>query len=381
MIYKIPEQNMTALEKKMAILGAKCAKNGFDFSFEKVGQTTEKVIFKEEIFYSLFYFVDVRGFVKFKGWKLIGELIYTEKGNLINGIDYTEEVPEEFYTSPLRCDHCKTNRTRAKTYVIKNMKSGKFFEVGSSCVKEFTNGLSAEVIADVLSYFMTPAAFTEIHVAPRFRVKRNDFLTITVQVINYWGFHKVSTDGEESTASRAERIYNVLYLGKKDQKTENEISGKKFDSEESRGVVQKALVWLSLQEESSNYFHNLKTVCALDYVPLERLGILVSLISSFGNFVEGEKEKEAELKSEYQGEVGERINFKIDSLRVLSSWETQYGLSFLYHFVDQQRNVYTWISSVVLNPEKEYSEVKGTIKAHQEYKGIKQTLLTRCKVN
>lgn len=42
-------------------------------------------------------------------------------------------------------------------------------------------------------------------------------------------------------------------------------------------------------------------------------------------------------------------------------------------------NVFVWTTSTYLNTNKEYT-VKGTVKEHAEFKGTKQTVLTRCRV-
>ena len=71
---------------------------------------------------------------------------------------------------------------------------------------------------------------------------------------------------------------------------------------------------------------------------------------------------------EYVGNVGDKINVTL----------TFKG----YHtFEDENGNTFIWVTSASKDFEenKTYT-VKGTIKAHKEYKGVKQTNLTRCRV-
>ena len=35
------------------------------------------------------------------------------------------------------CDHCKAFRKRLKTFVLRNIESGKYYRVGSTCVRDF----------------------------------------------------------------------------------------------------------------------------------------------------------------------------------------------------------------------------------------------------
>ena len=73
----------------------------------------------------------------------------------------------------------------------------------------------------------------------------------------------------------------------------------------------------------------------------------------------------------------------------VSWYETQYGTMNVYTFVDDDGNVYVWKTSkdmgYCVNGYWQVSEkgsrltLTGKIKDHKEYKGVKQTMLTRCK--
>lgn len=90
--------------------------------------------------------------------------------------------------------------------------------------------------------------------------------------------------------------------------------------------------------------------------------------------------------SQHVGEVGEKVEFKGTYVKS-GSWEQKayagYGMTTMYihTFKDADGNAFTWKTQRSF--AFEYGEnvnVKGTIKAHSEYKDEKQTELTRCKV-
>lgn len=101
--------------------------------------------------------------------------------------------------------------------------------------------------------------------------------------------------------------------------------------------------------------------------------------------------REAEIKarkaiSQHKGQVGDRLEIQATYIRT-GSWEQRsfsgYGTDTIYvhTFKDSDGNVFTWKTQKGLAlaygaPVK----IKGTIKAHSEYKGEKQTDLARCKV-
>ena len=88
--------------------------------------------------------------------------------------------------------------------------------------------------------------------------------------------------------------------------------------------------------------------------------------------------------SEHVGEVGDKIEVKL-IFKQYFTFETHYTysgeLNFIYKFADEDGNTFTWKTGKAMELEEgaEYM-VKGTIKAHDEYKGDKQTVLTRCKI-
>lgn len=90
--------------------------------------------------------------------------------------------------------------------------------------------------------------------------------------------------------------------------------------------------------------------------------------------------------SQYVGEVGEKVAFKGTYIRT-GSWEQKayagYGMTtmFIHTFKDADGNVFTWKTQRSFAFECGTNvDVKGTVKAHSEYKDEKQTELTRCKV-
>ena len=88
-----------------------------------------------------------------------------------------------------------------------------------------------------------------------------------------------------------------------------------------------------------------------------------------------EEEKAKEQQSEYVGNVGDRITVQIADFKIVTSWETGFGLTKIFKIVDTDGNVYTWKTSGGIADGTE--TIIGTVKAHNEYRGTKQTELTR----
>ena len=100
------------------------------------------------------------------------------------------------------------------------------------------------------------------------------------------------------------------------------------------------------------------------------------------DMIESVKVKENE-KSKYYGTVGEKVKeLELTFLRTFH-YETQFGWMSIYLFEDSDGNQFKWNTSSGFDhvlDEGEKIKINGTIKAHSEYDGIKQTVLTRCKL-
>lgn len=90
-----------------------------------------------------------------------------------------------------------------------------------------------------------------------------------------------------------------------------------------------------------------------------------------------------EITSEYVGEVNQKIEVALTLKRVFT-YETCFGYRtstvYVNSFEDENGNVFVWKTSSWCGDERQTYTVKGTIKEHNEYKGTKQNVLTRCKI-
>lgn len=96
--------------------------------------------------------------------------------------------------------------------------------------------------------------------------------------------------------------------------------------------------------------------------------------------IERQEQRDADGKaSEYVGEIKERIEFEAEVTGVYGT-EGHYGHTDIVKFKDGDRNMFTWFASGYTDLERgDRITIKGTVKKHDDFKGVKQTVLTRCK--
>jgi hypothetical protein len=97
--------------------------------------------------------------------------------------------------------------------------------------------------------------------------------------------------------------------------------------------------------------------------------------------VEGVKMETAKV-SEYVGTVKQRVT-KTVTLSFVTGWDTAFGYTTLLKFVTDAGEVLVWKASRTnlgrFDMGKRYL-LTGTVKAHTEYRGVKQTQVLRCKL-
>lgn len=83
--------------------------------------------------------------------------------------------------------------------------------------------------------------------------------------------------------------------------------------------------------------------------------------------------------SNHVGSIGDKITVRVTIQRVCC-YETQYGYMYVHIMKDADENIFVWKTQTRKIEEGENVSISGKVKEHSEYKGTKQTILTRCKV-
>jgi hypothetical protein len=315
--------------------------------------------------------------IKRDGWTVVAKIEHLENGNLVTMFDFNAETPEAWRTVEPKCDHCHVNRFRAVTYMVED-EAGNLRQVGSGCLKEYT-GIDPALAASwarIRAYLEENEADGEER--ERFAgvsrlVSVREVLAKAYDSVKANGFKSVN--GPHSTADSVRCSKDDA--SEEGYKNADEIigwmNGLDFDAPEARfiGSIIRDCVPLTKQGWCKDNHIN-----RLAYIPVEWRKELERREKARKRA----EEHEAETGSGYVGEVGKRMNFKVHGGTCLSSWETQYGFTYLYKFYDAHENVLVWYASGPIEDVELVREMKATVKVHNEYNGVHQTVLTRCTV-
>jgi hypothetical protein len=142
-------------------------------------------------------------------------------------------------------------------------------------------------------------------------------------------------------------------------------------------------------EDNSEFVHNIKVMLDEEYVLAKNFGFLCYLPEGYARYIKKEEERRAEeakkVETKYFGEVGKRYKDKVISyITLITSWETQWGATYIYKIVLEDGSILTWKTSnglYLLDKNEAFDKISFTVKEHKDYKGEKQTEVTRCNVS
>jgi hypothetical protein len=105
----------------------------------------------------------------------------------------------------------------------------------------------------------------------------------------------------------------------------------------------------------------------------------VSIVKAKSNQREKAIVEKVEFKKEQFAETGSKVEVEV-TVAGSNTFETQYGWTTLFTFINESGYQFKWFSSNGGNVEiGDKVKIKGTVKGSNEYKDVFSTVLTRCK--
>jgi hypothetical protein len=378
----IPQSRVGELKEKVAKLNKKAAKIGVTpITVEMTGLSRRDEYRLDEFgpkHVTMMVEIIMEGETpKYEGWKLLAVLMHDP--NLESNIVKTvpgEAIPEGYRTRPGVCDHCGYKRIRKETFVVQH-EGGDIKQVGRQCVADFLGHGDPRRFIKTYEWFDEAMGWGREYSGLRDERENYSlvsFLAMTNAVIRKFGWVSGKKSYEEGVTSTATEVI-TQFGDRRTMREEDKVRPTDDDVEYAEKVIQ----WAQGINAVTEYEHNLKTIADCQYVIRKTQGYAASMIMAFKIATEP-KNRERKV-SDYYGTVGQKIvNLPLNFIREYS-FETMYGVTHLQKFNDDNGNLFVWGASrwQDLEEGKKYL-VSGTIKAHKDYKGIKQTVITRCKV-
>ena len=356
-------------------------------------------------------------------WKLLGILDHVE--NMVRTVP-EQSIPENYLNSDNYCDHCHSHRSRKETFVVED-KNGNTKQIGRQCLIKYL-GFDGDRLFKILEWFSVASEedyesdvdryYCDNSIRMPFTVSLNEVIKTTIHWLNNhsWVSGKVAYDNDGLTATSSDIRYIMF--------PPTDIKGYeiwlKFIDDEIVSITPdlnallndktKAVIdWAkNIDPKGNEYMHNLRQLAVSEETSFKYWGFAVSMVSAYdremGQVKKFEAKKATWSSNDFIGEVKDRLDFVVK----MSSWsryETDWGTGTCITFETDDGNSLVWFSSssFVMGKKAEqlldnnemniymaqdkffeisrdrgfYFPITATVKSHKEYKGRKQTVLTR----
>lgn len=337
------------------------------------------------------------------GWEFVAVLepLTTEDGQTENLVQTLpgQTCPAEFRSAVGRCDHCNAARRRNQTFVVKNGDAHKC--VGRQCLKDFLGyhgdphafASWAESLAELAG--MCGAAEDDEWLGGGGCYRENawdlkHFLAITACRVRLFGWVSRSTarDSYGAKQATADVVLRILTrpTGAFGREEWEELVAAHPVSDEDRILAETALDWVKEIPEAdrNDFLANVNLVARVGTASRKTAGVAAAILVAYNKAMEIETKRQREAarpESNWVGTVGERIKIiKVTCERVIMN-EGQWGVTGIHKLTDEHGNDLVWFASggeVIKSGETVH--ISGTVKDHGEYRGRKQTVLSRVTV-
>jgi hypothetical protein len=397
--FLIPVMNLPKLGKKLDTLSKKAVKLGLPpiecTALDTISLLTKGPGKDPRVLTQILGLVEIKGQApKVDGWTFVATIDHMHSEPLIRPVP-GYEVPDVYQKARAwQCDHCNTMRRRKETFVIMN-EEGEFQAVGRNCLGDFLGGKDPKRIANYMQW---------IHKGDHglgwdghFRCDATDLHTFVA-----WGFAAVDEYGWVSKQKARESQEAAETAYERDESYQGRIltaTASQADLQMHwRAGMEKHYTRLVLTddhtkkaEEAIEFCKTLKGegdfVRALQIIskdgffrPKEDGFAAAIVVCWLKEFVWSKQPKKEKINSQHLGKKGERITAKV-KVRFLRSIPNQFtgGSTLIHNMIDENSNVIVWFCNGEGFEEGQELTIAGKVKAHNEYNGTAQTVLTYVK--
>jgi len=384
--YRIPESKRADITKTLTRYSKKAAKYGGSLEAE-YGATYAAMIpvytqdgkKVDEELHEVFDLTITGEPFKLNGFSPIARIEHLDGGNVVTPFFGFEIKPEWTKIAPY-CEHCGANHGLKKTIIVRGANGDK--QVGRTCLKDYC-GIDPQAVGifnELNAILVGEEKFYDYDV--RTSSKALDVVKVLGMAIDIIKGHGYTRSNE--TGSNKDRLIGMI--GANADVTEESLSEAKQMAE--------VIASMTSEEAVEAKFGTVYGLVKNGYCKMCHLGFIAYAPLAYKNMLERKAKKaeqvETETQSKHIGKVGERTYIEVAKCEHITEWATDYGMTHLYKITDDAGNILIWYASKLFGHWVEndgceryeiyddVNRIKCTIKEHTEYKGVKQTVITRC---
>jgi hypothetical protein len=382
--YLIPEANLASLTGRIAQLQKRARRLHAPEITLTVGARIETPVVKDgrTVGVRVTYPVVVSGPApRLNGWTFLATLDHaSEAGTVLRAVPGVE-VPTQYREAGPDCDHCSLARNRHETFVVEH-EDGRILQVGRTCLADFLGHVSPESVASLATLLALAREAGEEGSEGGFGASSSRLLVtrtaaLAVAAVSQNGWVSAAEARAKEKGSTADDVRHELFHRTCPTHADHKLDVTAAHLTEATEAVEWARAFRDSGRDLSDYEHNLAVVMAGETFDAKNLGLVVSLIAVYRRHQERELRRVHQAKvSEYVGTIGKRETFTVT---VLHRQEIggAYGVSALHKLATPEGSVLAWFATKERLEIGRTYRIKATVKAHREWKGVKETLITR----
>lgn len=308
------------------------------------------------------------------GWSLLARVELFGEENLVHRVPGNEDnLDGRFRTHGNVCEHCQKARRRNDVYVFE--KDGEQIAVGRTCLRDFIGCDDPKLIVARAEFFEALQEQEEDDLL-NFGPGNHSLLNIadyTAAVTREDGYISKSKALDESIQSTSDIVRDAA-SGRKTVKVED------IDRETAEAAIE----WFRNSEGFNNEFlDNCRIIFKTDLIKDKHFNLVVAAIWSYKRHLAAEASRCEEAEnSDFVGEVKERLrDINVTFEKSIYLGFGMYGDRRLHVLKGETGNTFVWFTGNMIDAELgDTITLDGTVKEHKDFKGVKQTVLTRVKV-
>ncbi len=409
--FRVPVENLDLLRTQIEVVNKRVGrllKRGFEvdlveisvgksYAVKQPGKSEERVYVDVELLSPRPPKVD--------GWEFVAALTHVEGvGSVLRvcpGVVVSDgELRKYREASPDNCDHCHASRKRNDTFVIRGS-NGQLSQVGRQCLQVYTGLANPAQLCATAEILFSMSELLEDSEDDGFGggfgsgeryVTIERFLPYVCCSIREDGWLSRSAAAERGSrsSSTCDLAFSNGVYAKPEQ--EGRYVPIERDYNQAAAVIEHCEAYFADRDVDglTDYENSLRVAMASGIAHPKFAGLVASAVGFYQRDLERRARKDTWSKmierSTWQGKVGERGLF--EGLKVLGcrSWESDFGVTYFYSFVDGDCNSYVYKASrdMDLAPGQVVS-FQARVKKHEMYtpkfdgaRPYAQTMLTRC---
>jgi hypothetical protein len=310
---------------------------------------------------------------KYDGWTFLARADWADGGMVLFTAPGVESIDRTGITEG-KCDHCKINRYRKSTYIVRS-DDGEQVQVGSTCLKDFLGWNTNPV-------WISPPSDNDLfgeggfgYSTPVYSV--DTILAAAWACIEQFGYVRSGDAGATK--------YAVLSVLDPRTPAERELA-KKIEPHIAESANAASMIHQFILSDEffgdGDYVLNLKNIARSEFVEPRFVGYLVSAPQAWAKARERsliKQREKANTVNEFLGEIKDKLELPV-TLKSIRFIESYYGVTTLYTFVTDDGHIVKWFASRTVFTDRDVDRsmtIKGTVKKHDVYRDAKSTVLTR----